>query len=309
MNMPPPNVCRRIRKFHAMLGSSSAGEREAAYKKLVALLSEYSLSWNSVPEILAAADAAAASGAPSSSSSSSKPSVKVLDLVLYLLERHIAVSPAERMAIALWILHSWIFDRFAVTPRLALLSPIRGCGKTTLLVLIETLVANPWRTDDISPAAVYRQLEHQPHTCFLVDEADNADLLRSRTLRAVFNGNRRNRGGSVGWFDRGWARRFRTFAPLAIGAIGTLPLPLMHRSIVIAMQRAPTDAGLELLNEDAPELVAAREQIRMWAISSKLKPEPEMGENINRAADNWRPLFAVADDLGHGEEAARRRWS
>jgi Protein of unknown function (DUF3631) len=306
MTMPPPTVCRRIRKLHAMLGSSNTGEREAAYKKLVALLAEHSLTWNAVPEILAAADAAAASGAPQSPSSSqpssNEPEVNVLALVLYFLERHIAILPAERTSIALWILHSWIFDRFAVTPRLALLSPVRGCGKTTLLVLIEALVANPWRTDDISPAAIYRQLEHQPHTCFLVDEADNADLLRSRTLRAVFNSGHR-RGGGVGRFDRGWSRRFRTFAPLAIGAIGTLPLPLMHRSIVIAMQRAPADAGLETLNEDAPELVAAREQIGLWAAAS-LKPDPEMPAELhNRLADNWRPLFAVADDLGHGEGA------
>lgn len=37
----------------------------------------------------------------------------------------------------LWILHGYVFDRFPITPRLALLSPIRACGKTTLLVLID----------------------------------------------------------------------------------------------------------------------------------------------------------------------------
>jgi hypothetical protein len=60
----------------------------------------------------------------------------------------------------------------------------------------------------------------------LIFRKNKTDLLRSRTSRAGFNSGHR-RGGGVGRFDRGWARRFRTFAPLAVGAIGTLPLPLM----------------------------------------------------------------------------------
>jgi hypothetical protein len=185
MTMPPPNVCRRIRKLHAMLGSSNAGERETAHKKLVALLAECALTWNDIPEILTAADAATASGAPQPTPSSSKPSsnepeVNPLDLLLYLIERYIAVTPAERMAIALWILHCWVFDQFTVTPRLAALSPVRGCGKTTLLVMIEALIAYPWRTDDISPAAFYRLLEVRPRTCLLVDEADSGGAGREQ---------------------------------------------------------------------------------------------------------------------------------
>ena len=67
-------------------------------------------------------------------------SVNVLDLVMALIEEHVAISLPERVAVAaLWILHTYVFDQFAITPRLAILSPVRGCGKTILLTLLELL--------------------------------------------------------------------------------------------------------------------------------------------------------------------------
>ena len=90
MALPPPKICRRIRKLHAMLGSSTSGEREAAHKKLTETLAEYGLSWNDLPEILAAVGqhrtSAAASTSPTAKSApTSAPQFNVLDLVDRLL--------------------------------------------------------------------------------------------------------------------------------------------------------------------------------------------------------------------------------
>jgi hypothetical protein len=40
-------------------------------------------------------------------------------------------------------------------------------------VLIELLVAEPYRTDDITPAAIYHHLDRRPRTTLLVDAGDN----------------------------------------------------------------------------------------------------------------------------------------
>ena len=218
-----------------------------------------------------------------------------------MIELHVAITPAERIATALWILHTYVFDRYPITPRLAALSPVRGCGKTTLLILLELLVANPHRTDNTTAAAIYHLLAASPRA-LLVDEGDNLGLLRNDVLRSVFNSGHR-RGGSIDRFVGGRSRRFFTFAPLAVAAIGMLPLPLLHRSIVISMQRAGGPA-LKLLDETDPKFPASREQIKKWAATCVLAREPEMPPSLtNRAADNWRVLLAIADDLGHGEEA------
>jgi len=80
MALPPPKICRRIRMLHAMLGSSTSGEREAAHKKLTETLAEYGLSWNDLPEILAAVGQHRTSAAASTSPTATVIIVFVIEL-------------------------------------------------------------------------------------------------------------------------------------------------------------------------------------------------------------------------------------
>jgi hypothetical protein len=306
MNLPPPNVCRRIRGLHGLIGSSNAKEAENARDKLNKLLAKHHLTWNDLPAIFAATGLV--NGTSTSTTASrpptSGPTVNVLDLVLALIEDHIAITPEECMAIALWVLHTYVFYRFAITPRLALLSPVRGCGKTTLLVLLELLVAEPYRTDNVSAAAIYHLLDGRSGPTLLIDEGDNLDLFRNRVLCSIFNSGHR-RGGTISRFVAGWSQPFPTFAPLVIAAIGALPLPLMHRAMVINMRRhAAGETEIRRLDEADPAFAAARTEIGKWAATCSLAYDPEMPSLLrNRAADNWRVLLAIADDLGRGEAA------
>jgi Protein of unknown function (DUF3631) len=306
MTLPPPNVCRRIRKLHAMLGSPNNRERETADTKLRQVLAEFGLTWNDLPTILAAVDPHPTNASSTTTqAASTEPKVNVLDLVLRLIELHVAVTPEERMAIALWILHTYvIFDdtRFTFTPRLALLSPVRGCGKTTMLTLLELLLNQPFSSDEATAAAIFHELDRRPRTTLLIDEADNLGLFEgNRALRTLFNSGHR-KGRNFSRFVGGWSQQFSTFAPLAIAAIGALPLPLMHRSIVIKMAR--TETHLQRLDEASPYFPAAREEIRKWAATCELAAEPAMPPQLrHRMGDNWRVLLAIADGLQHGEEA------
>jgi hypothetical protein len=143
MTPPLPKICRRIRQLFRLIGSPNANEAARAREKLQKELTKHGLSWNDIPEIVATADAddgvvqarssAAASQRPTAGSSTPRPAFNVLNLVLGFLDMYIGLTPEQRMAVALWTLHTYVFGRFVITPRLALLSPVRGCGKTTLL--------------------------------------------------------------------------------------------------------------------------------------------------------------------------------
>ena len=259
MTLPPPSVCRRIRKLHAMLGASDK-ERDLAFKKLAEILKEHRLSWNDLPEILTeqqTSSAAAPPPPPAGETSTSAPTdgseVNVLDLVERLIELHIALTPEQRLAVALWVLHTYVFGRFQITPRLALLSPVRGCGKTTLLALLEQLTADPYRSDHVTAAAIYHELAGRERS-LLIDEGDNLGLHRDNVVRAIFNAGHR-RGGAISRFVSGRSRKFPVFSPLAIAAIGALPLPIMHRAIIIQMQRRPRDVPLQQFNPHSPDNV------------------------------------------------------
>jgi hypothetical protein len=182
VGLPPPNICRRILKLHAMCGSPNANEASNAREKLNRLLAEYGLGEDDLPKIRAAVDTSPKQTAPTD-----KPEVNVLDLVLKLTERHVAITPAERMVSALWTLHCWIFDQFTITPRLTLLSPIRECGKTTLVTLIEALTDEPYKVDDVSAPAIYHQIDRRPRTTLLIDEVDNLVWIQQR-LRVARQG-------------------------------------------------------------------------------------------------------------------------
>jgi hypothetical protein len=303
MKLPPPEICLRAKKLFAQMGSSGK-DAEVAREMLNRLIEEHGLTWNDLPTILAAGtvdDAENGDASPTATRPTVDDIPDILGLVLALLEEHTSTKPEERLAIALWILHCWVFAEFVITPRLALLSPVKGCGKTTLLSLIELLIPEGNRTDNTTAAAIYYDLDHRPRTVLLVDEADGLDLYRDNVLRSVFNSGHR-RGGSINRFVGGEPRRYRTFAPLAIAAIGMLPLPLLHRSVVISMQRS--SAQLRRLDETSHVFNLARQGIQKWSTNIQLAQDPEMPPALrNRAADNWRVLISIADSLGCGEEA------
>lgn len=209
----------------------------------------------------------------------------------------------------LWTLHTHAYERFMVTPRLVLHSPVRGCGKTIALDALDALVARPEKTDSITAASIYHLVDANAPT-LLIDEADNLGLRGATPLSAVLNSGHR-RGGSVMRYIDGEARKFSTFAPAALAAIGTLPLPLMHRAIVIAMERHDGERKLQRLDKSDPaaaaDLDTVQRRLCRWAQTVALNSDPAMPAKLrNRAADNWRPLIAVADACGaQWGEAAR----
>ena len=95
----------------------------------------------------------------------------------------------------------------------ALTAPTSDCGKTTLMLMLEALCASPHKSDDITPAALFRLIELGVST-LLLDEIDNADLVKNRTFRTIANGGHR-RGGRIVRTTDGRPRSFDTFAPMA----------------------------------------------------------------------------------------------
>jgi hypothetical protein len=227
----------------------------------------------------------------------------VLALIEDRIARHVWVTKEQRLTAALWILHTYIFEGYRYTPRLAVLSPAYGGGKTDFQILIRELVQNPARYINVSAALIYQLLEDGVPRTLILDEGDNQNFLKNPLLRAVLNGNRRGdqvgRGGG-----KGGVRDYPTFTPILIAARGRLPDALTQRSIVINMAKAPSD--LEKFDEIDPTNIGAmallRDKIQEWLKTCELDSNPS-NPFKNRRADNWRPLFSIADYFGRGKEA------
>lgn len=108
--------------------------------------------------------------------------------------------------------------------------------------MIETLVARPLQTANISAAAVFRTVEIARPT-LLIDEADTF-LGEHEELRGILNSGHR-RGGqvirTVG--DDHEPRAFSTHSPCAFAMIGKLPDILADRSVMVSLKRRlPSEA-------------------------------------------------------------------
>jgi len=62
-------------------------------------------------------------------------------------------------ATALWILHTFLLEVFNTSPRLAITSPERQCGKTTLIDILGLVTRCPLPTANATPASIFRVIE------------------------------------------------------------------------------------------------------------------------------------------------------
>jgi len=125
-------------------------------------------------------------------------------------------------------------------------------------------------------------------------------------MRSVFNSGHRQ-GGSIPRVIKNVTKQFSTFAPMAIAAIGILPLPLMERSIINHMEKAAPGDNIERFDENNSVTVGRVDIVfgfvTRWSRSKlalNLDPDlpVELKHRIGRLADNWRPLIAIVDSFG-----------
>jgi Protein of unknown function (DUF3631) len=310
---------KRLEQLFRMIGSSNAGEAENARRLIIEMLARYRKTWNDLADLMKGGDTATGTWEAAYDDDRSKEqqagdainaglpeaAVKepnVLELTRFILEEYLDMKPHEHTAAALWVLYTHIFDRFTISPRLALSSPVNGCGKTTALAVIEQLAFRPERMDNATPAVIYHLIDRLNGTV-LVDEADNLGLRENSILRAVLNSGHR-KGGNIRRVIRGAPKKFSTFTPMAIAAIGALPLPLMRRSIIVHMEKTAGVAHLKRFDTNDSETMRRINIvygfIRRWAgAKPKLDLDPELPKDLRtRVADNWRPLVAIADSFG-----------
>src|SRR5262249_47418300 len=98
-------------------------------------------------------------------------------------------------------------------------------------------------------------------------------------------------------------RSFAAFAPAALAGIGALPGTLHDRSIVIRLARAkPGEVGARFDSRHVEYETELCRKLARWIAYNfeRLRDcDPKLPETaFHRLADNWRPLFAIAEVAG-----------
>ena len=148
----------------------------------------------------------------------------------------------------------------------------------------------------------------------LIDEADTfLGGQRGTARRPQLRPPQRRSGAARSVGDDFEPRSFATYSAVAIGLIGQLPGTLADRSVTVDLKRkrrakpptpsVSTGSGI-LWCWPARPPVGRRQCRPITAV------DPDMPDGLyNREADNWRPLFAIADGGGRRVAAAGTRGS
>ena len=203
-----------------------------------------------------------------------------------------------------------------MTPILAIQSPEKRCGKTTLLGLLQHLMPKALTASNMTMAAIYRVIEER-RVSLVIDEADTFIKADNPELVGILNSGHTRTSAfvvrTVG--DNHETTTFSTWCAKVIALIGKLPPTLQDRSIVVQLERKRTRETVERRRADRTlDLVELCRKAARWVADHRAELDvcdPVPPDTLDdRAADNWRPLLAIAEVIGgnwpqHARTAAR----
>jgi hypothetical protein len=233
----------------------------------------------------------------------------LVDDVQGFIARYVVMDDDQRLVVALWVLHTYVFEVFTQTPYLAVNSPEKQCGKTTLVGVLENSCNRPWNTVNPSEAVLYRKIHAQKPT-LLLDEVQAIFKKGSpyEHLQTLLNvGNRA--GTKVPRVLNPKSNElieYNVFCPKVLAGTGVLPDMVADRSIPIRLERRTRAQTIDRFRPRyvGPIGVALRDQIEAWVKEADLNDEPPLPEELSdRQQDCAEPLLSIADSFGRGDEA------
>ncbi len=101
------------------------------------------------------------------------------------INRHVVLSAAAATALAVWVLHTYVYERRDTVAYVAIESPEKRCGKTTLLTVLAAMANKPLIASNVTVGALFRAIDTCRPTLF-IDEADTF-LAGNSVMRGIMN--------------------------------------------------------------------------------------------------------------------------
>ena len=101
------------------------------------------------------------------------------------IKKHVVLSHHAAAALAVWVLHTWTFELRDIVAYVAIESPEKRCGKTTLLSVLAAMASKPLIASNVTVGALFRAIDTCRPTLF-IDEADTF-LAGNGTMRGIIN--------------------------------------------------------------------------------------------------------------------------
>ena len=234
----------------------------------------------------------------------------LLEELAETVSRFVIMPQEQRWTVALWVLFTHTFAAAKTAPKLWIKSPVKRCGKSRLIELLNVLTARPFMAGKMSASAFFRIVSLRQPT-ILLDEVDNF-IARDEELIGLIN-NGFDRDGppaivNVRIGDDWVPKEFPVFCPQALAGLGKLDDTNADRCIPIVLERKSRQQKTERFRRRVKAALAdgvARRAARWGADNvAALDDTLENGEQItleevnDRAEEAWQILLAIANRAG-----------
>ena len=80
----------------------------------------------------------------------------LFERVKRVVDQTVVLDDPNKKLVTLFILNSYVFEKFDYCPLLCITAPVKGCGKSTLAEVMGAMVKTPLLTVNATPAAIFR---------------------------------------------------------------------------------------------------------------------------------------------------------
>jgi len=222
------------------------------------------------------------------------------------LQRCLFIGEENALTVVLWVAHTMMFPEFEHTSRLVITAPMKACGKTVLLNVIDAMTNHSIPIGKITPGAFVR-LSGRGDLTFCMDEADmlfgkhggNTDM-----IVALNNGWEKGGNFIKCTGDHHEPTVFPTHAAVALAGISLnlkLPDTTLDRSMVLRMERARTGQLQQRFRQKVhlPIFRQHGERLLRWCNDHRqqiVDHQTDIPASVeDRTYDKWEPLISIAD--------------
>jgi len=251
-----------------------------------------------------------------------KPADQMLNAVGDFIRQHLICSDHQLVLLTAWVLHTWCYRAFPVTPYLNIQTPGPQSGKTRCLRLLQLLCpSGSWYTSSPAPKLFMKRLltarpEQSPGQEPVLDLPaavflDNREFTignsENHPIIPLLNSGVRAADRYLHQFDRSSLREVSTFCPKVFAGTTTLPRALAQNCLPLPLQRRKTTEKVEQLSGTAvlyaKPLIAwmqrwAEENFKMLAARASTYAMEPSERLTPRERELGKPLLILAHAIG-----------
>jgi hypothetical protein len=225
--------------------------------------------------------------------------LELIGAVREWLRRYVVLSSAQELVLALWCLHTWVYDRLSRTTPYLEVTGVSGSGKTRLMEAAALVSRGSIILTTLRTLAMARRIrETDGHVTFFVDEAERLSSAQFGDQRSMLASGYRRGGEHMISVGKETAM-FEVFCPKMFTSLRTLTTVIHNRCIPIWLDRGkPTaDLGLEYERAEATSSELIEQYKNVMKVTPRFVTVDPMWLTSERDREIWTPLFSLAATL------------